>query len=143
MVKDLSAFVTPSLDIRLRAGREVSIAPPSVQAGASLAAITTLGAAITTGEVSDEAVEQYQATVSGMTEADVKRLAVGDRYDWMVSEGWSFKDIDVVCRYATFYWVFGERVADTVMATELSEQHGKKAPSGKSRGRGKSGRRTA
>lgn len=143
MVKDLSAFATPALDIRLRPGREVKVQPPSVADGAALAAITTLGAAIATGEVSQETTDAFQSTVSDMTEEDAKRLAVGDRYDWMVEQGWAWPDIDVVCRYATFYWVYGERIADQIMAAEQDQKQGKQVGSGKARGRGKSGHRTA
>ena len=141
MVKDLSAFATPALDIRLRPGREVKVQPPSVADGAALASITTLGAAIATGEVSQETADAFQSTVGDMTEEDAKRLAVGDRYDWMVEQGWAWPDIEVVCRYATFYWVYGEQVADQIMAAERKQ--GKQVGSGKSRGRGKNGRRTA
>ena len=143
MVKDLSAFATPTLDVNLGRGREVSIHPPSVKDGAVLAAITTLGASIATGEVPETAKAMFEATAADLTEEDAKRLAVGDRYDWMVEQGWAWPDIDTVCRYATFYWVFGEAIADQIMDAEQSEKKGKKATSGKSRGRGKNGRRSA
>lgn len=143
MVKDLSAFATPALEISLRPGRKVSVQPPTVADGAALAAITTLGAAIADGGVSDATLSAYQSTVEGMTEEDAKRLAVGDRYDWMVEQGWAWPDIDVVCRYATFYWVYGEQIADQIMAAEQDQKKGKKVGSGKSRGRGKNGRRSA
>lgn len=143
MVKDLSAFATPALEIRLRPGREVTIQPPNVKDGALLAMITTLGSAIATGEVGDSVDETLQSTIEGMTEEDVKRLAVGDEYDRMVSENWPWPDINTVCQYAAFHWVYGEHVADQIMSAQASLRPGKKVGSGKSRGRGKSGRRTA
>lgn len=143
MVKDLSAFAAPALDIALRPGREVTIYPPSVKDGAALASIVTLGAAIGQGGVSDETVQMFQSTTKDMSEEDVKRLAVGDRYDWMVEQGWPWSDIETVCMYATYYWVFGERVADQIMAADKDQRQGKQAGPGKRRGRGKNGRRTA
>jgi hypothetical protein len=143
MVKDLSAFAAPALDIALRPGRKVTIYPPSVKDGAALASIVTLGSAIGQGKVSDATVEMFQSTTEGMSEEDVKRLAVGDRYDWMVEQGWSWTDIETVCMYATYYWVFGERVADQIMAADQDQRQGKQAGPGKRRGRGRNGRRTA
>lgn len=143
MVKDLSAFATPALDLSLAPGREVTIYPPSVKDGAALAAITTLGAAIATGDVPQATTEMFHSTVGDMEEADVKRLAVGAAYDWMVEQSWPWSDINMVCQYATFYWVYGEQVADQILDAERSRKRGKKVGSGKSRGRGKSGRRSA
>lgn len=143
MVKDLSAFATPALEIRLRPGREVTIQPPNVKDGALLAMITTLGTSIVTGGGEENVDEALQATIEGMTEEDVKRLAVGDEYDRMVKEGWPWPDINTVCQYATFHWVYGEHVADQIMSAQPSSKQSKKVGSGKSRGRGKSGRRTA
>lgn len=143
MVKDLSAFATPTLDINLGRGREVSINPPSVKDGAALATITTIGSGISSGEVSQAAQDMFNTTVADMTEEDLKRLAVGDRYDWMVEQGWAWTDIETVCRYATFYWVYGESIADQIMQAERDQAAGKKAGSGKRRGRGRNGRRSA
>lgn len=139
MVKDLSAFAAPTLDLNMGRGRIVHIAPPSAESGAKLAAIVTLASAVAAGDISDSVRSQYNQMLQDMDQEDLDRIAVGGEYDRMVAEGWPSNDIRTVCQYATFYWVFGESTADAILNAEKSDG----ATPGKARRRGRNGRRTA
>ena len=130
-MKDLSAFATPSLDLNLGHGREVSVPPPSASDGARLGALTTVGTALGTGEVDDQTLEMFKELAKDTSDKDLQRLALGPALDEMIAKDWPSSDIQLAATYATYYWVFGEATADAILESQAGE-------SGKSRRRGKS-----
>lgn len=137
-MKDLSAYAAPTLDINLGRGRKVSITPPSAEDGAKLGALVTLGAAVATNDVNATVQAMAKTLLEDYDDpADLARLALGNAYDQMISEGWPGKDIETVQTYATYYWTFGEETADQILDSK------ERAPRGKDRRRGRNGHRTA
>lgn len=120
-MKDLSAFATPSLDLDLGHGREISIPPPSASDGARLGALTTIGTAVGTGEIDDQTLAMFKELAKDTSDKDLQRLALGPALDEMIAEDWPAADIQLAATYATYYWVFGEATADAIIESQAGD----------------------
>lgn len=138
-MKDLSAFLTPNLDLK-HGSKVYSVPPPSKETGLVLAAINSIGLSAVAGKTYEDAPESQRAIIEKYKDTDLGELSLGPVYQQMIDDGVPGPHIDLYAQYALYYWVLGEDAADNIMEA-LAEQRGQSAgPKGRSRS--KNGRST-
>ncbi|WP_435298539.1 DUF7426 family protein [Timonella sp. A28] len=149
MLKDLSAFLTPNLELTWR-DRTFIVPPPSREDGLTMTAINTAGAlayavaqgACPTCHRSDhiELDDRQKELVALAKNRVLAELSLGGAYTEMLEAGVPGPDIELFELYAFYYWVLGESAADEWIAAVHQGKAGVTAP--KVRPRPKNGRST-
>jgi len=137
-VKDLSAFLTPNLDIK-HGSKVYTVKPPTKDLGLKLAAVSSLSMAAVAGRAEGDIPESHRQIIDTIKDRDLGELTLGDAYQEMVADDVPGPHIDFYARYALYYWVYGESVADEIIAAGQKDA----APKGKARSRSKSTQRSA
>ncbi len=126
--KDLSSRQIGNLELTL-GGRTYRVRPPSARDGEVLMKIVVLGFASTSIAPDEDITEETIARVVGSEnlqrldgEHAIDRLALGSTYDEMYAAGLPSADIATAAKYAAFYWVFGESVADKIVLKDPDEE---------------------
>lgn len=125
--KDLSAYLTPALELTDESGRTWTVQPPSKDAGLKLAAINAVGTQVyalslevcpTCGKPGAPQIPaDTLAIIDSIGSADVASLSLGrDVYDAMLAADVPGPHIDLFGLYALYYWTLGEQVADQIMS---------------------------
>lgn len=136
-MKDLSAFLTPNLDIK-HGSKVYTVKPPTKEVGLQLAAVSSLGLAAFAGRSQDDIPDGHRTIIEAIKDRDLGELTLGDAYQEMVNDAVPGPHIDFYARYALYYWVYGETVADEIIAAGKKDT----APKGKARSRSRSGQRS-
>lgn len=130
MAKDLTAFLTPNLELAWK-GRVFVVPPPSKEDGIVLAALNSVGVggyiASQSGNGNPEIPEKYQAAIEAASERDLAEISLGTAYQEMLDANVSGPDIDMFALYAHYYWTMGEEVADAILESSI-KGGGKAAP---------------
>lgn len=151
MLKDLSQYLTPNLELKV-ADKTYVVPPPSKDAGLKLAAVNAVGVAAfvsmqdqcpTCGRSgSPEIPESTQAIFDSLSDVDLGELSLGPAYQQMLADDVPGPHIDTLAMYALYYWTLGEETADQIMEAQAPAKGGS-APKARSRSRSKSGRPSA
>lgn len=130
-VKDLSAFITPDLVLKV-GDKNYTIQPPSKDDGkimtalnvAGLASFTAMSGACTAcGRSGDVEMDPtMRALVEANAGRDLGELSMGAAYDQMIADGVDGPTIEKLELYCFYYWVLGETAAD-----QIFEQQGQAA----------------
>lgn len=137
-MKDLSAFLTPNLDIK-HGSKVYTVKPPTKDVGLKLAAASSLSMAAVSGQTVESLPDSYRRIIDSIKDQDLGELTLGDVYQEMIDDDVPGPHIDFYARYALYYWVYGEQVADEIVSAGKKDA----APKGKARSRSKSGQRSA
>ena len=120
-VKDLTAYLTPDLELRHR-GVTYRVSPPTVETGLKLAALMAAGVAAqalqvgaTTAEVEAALTDEQQALLASIQDMPLGRLTLGPAYQQMIDDGIPGPHIDLYAMYAYHFWVLGEAAADAIV----------------------------
>ncbi|MEV8029270.1 DUF7426 family protein [Cellulosimicrobium funkei] len=147
MLKDLTAYLTPNLEIPWQ-DRTFSVPPPSKDVGIKLAAINAAGVHVYLetlevcptcgrgGALGRELPEDTQATLEAIGSTDLGVLSLGPAYQEMVDAGVPAPHIDTFALYALYYWTLGEETADRIIAAKHGAEAGETAPKASTSGRG-------
>jgi len=147
VLKDLTAYLTPNLDIPW-GDRTFSVPPPSKDVGIKLAAINAAGVHVYLetlevcptcgrgGALGRELPADTQATLDAIGSTDLGALSLGPAYQEMVDAGVPAPHIDTFALYALYYWTLGEETADRILAAQHGQEAGESAPKASTSGPG-------
>lgn len=97
-----------------------SVAPPSASAGEVIAKMLVLGInAVTNANLDENDIRAALGdTVFEAMSADyaLDKLVLGDAWDQMHADNLWGPDVAMTARYAAFYFIYGEQVADQIVA---------------------------
>lgn len=133
MLKDLTAYLSPGLDLTL-GDHTYHVDPPSKDTGIKLAAINAMSISVwaklteacpTCGRSgSPDTPPETLALVESMGNVELGELSLGAVYGQMVADGVPGAHIDQAAVYALYYWTLGADVADQIIATQAGEAAG-------------------
>lgn len=149
-LKDLSAFLTPSLKLPWH-DHVFEVSPPSKEDGLLMAALNAAGIAQYMNSTepcercgrsaeSHEISEEFQGLIEAAQNRDLGEISLGAAFAEMRAAGVPGPDIDMFAVYALYYWSMGEETADAILAARHGAGKGDTTdPKASPRKRSKSG----